>query len=63
MDNIVNIIAHICLLSDPNQAYQLKRDCIDYMVNCSVGFNGEVTKQTVEQCHKKLQKRGTHDKH
>lgn len=62
MNSIVAIIAQICLLSDPNQAYQLKRDCIDFMVNCSVGPNGEITKKTVEACEKTLPKRGAHDK-
>lgn len=56
MSNIIALIAAACMFSNPSVTHQQKLTCMDYMVNCSVGPNGEITKKTVEACEKTLQK-------
>ena len=58
METLVSLISKACLLSSLTVPHQAKLDCIEIMVNCSVGINGEITKKTIEACEKQLPKRG-----
>lgn len=53
MDAVINLIATACLFSSPNVSKQYKLDCMEKLVNCSVGPGGLVTEKQTKECIKK----------
>lgn len=56
MDAVIALIAAACLFNNPKVPKQQKLDCMEKLVNCSVGPGGLVTEKQTKECIKKEQK-------
>ncbi len=56
MTNIISIITQVCLFGNPTIPRQQKIDCMETLVNCSVGPGGLVTDKLLNACVDSLQK-------
>lgn len=59
MDAVIALIAAACLFSNPKISQQDKITCMDYLVNCSVGLDAQVTETQTKKCIKEAPR----DKH
>lgn len=50
--DLVAIIAAVCMFSNPKVSKEYKLDCIDFIVNCSVDKNAEVSEKKLQECIK-----------
>lgn len=59
MDAVIALIAAACLFNNPKVSQQDKITCMDYLVNCSVGSDAQVTEAQTKKCIKEAPR----DKH
>lgn len=53
METVIAMIATACMFSNPKVPKQQKIDCMEKLVNCSVGPGGLVTEKQTKECIKK----------
>lgn len=50
--DLVAIIAAACMFSDPKVSKEYKISCLEFIVNCAVDKNAEVTEKRLQECIK-----------
>lgn len=62
MDAVIALIAAACMFSNPKVSQQDKITCMDYLVNCSVGLDAQVTETQTRKCIKEMKDYAEHGK-